>query len=125
MHRARAALPVIAALLRPGESDGLTDAIEERRPRVDSKLAVLAVDAQRDRDRALDARSVRSSRGRGALPGSAIWVPRYARRHDCGCRRGSRGEKKCPAGWFGRARWRIVWHRSLRSNRELIPGGQS
>ena len=54
MHRTCAALPVVTALFRSGESNGLTDAIEERRPRVDSKVAVLAVDAQRDRNRALD-----------------------------------------------------------------------
>jgi len=44
------------SLLRSGEKQRFTDAIEERRTRVDVKLAVLAVDAQRDRDRALDVR---------------------------------------------------------------------
>jgi len=39
---------VIAALLGSGESNGLTDAIEERCPWVNAKLVVLAVDAQRD-----------------------------------------------------------------------------
>jgi len=39
---------VIAALLGSGESNGLTDAIEERCPWVKAKLVVLAVDAQRD-----------------------------------------------------------------------------
>jgi hypothetical protein len=38
-------LPVITTLLRSGESNSLTDAIEERRPRVNTKLVVLAVDA--------------------------------------------------------------------------------
>src|SRR5207237_7785394 len=105
-----AALSVIAALLRPGESDSLTDAIEERRPRIDAECVVLAVDAQRNRDGALDARSFRSFRGRGALHGSAVRVRRCARGHDRGRRRGSRGEKERPTGWFRRARWRIVWH---------------
>ena len=67
MHRARAALPVIAALFRSGEGDGLAEAIEQRRPRIDAKLVVLAVDAQRDRDRALDVRPV-GARGRLARP---------------------------------------------------------
>jgi len=57
MHCTCAALPVVTALLRSGESNGLTNAIEERRTRVDAKLAVLAIDAQRDRDRALDVRA--------------------------------------------------------------------
>ena len=50
MHRTCAALPVVAALLRSGESNGLTEAIQQRRPRIDAKLVVLAVDVQRDRD---------------------------------------------------------------------------
>src|SRR2546423_14595209 len=99
MHRTGAALPVVTALLRSGQSDGLTDAIEERRPRVNTKLAVLAVDAQRDRDRALDVRPVSNFRRGGALPKSAVWVRRSALRHDCGCSRTSCGLKKCPAGW--------------------------
>src|SRR5258705_12013611 len=72
MHRTCAALPVITALLCPGKSNGFTDAIEQRRTRVDAKLAVLAVDAQGDRDRALDVRSVRDLRGRGALTGRVV-----------------------------------------------------
>src|SRR6266850_5913457 len=68
MHVTRAALPVVTTLLRSSESNGLTDAIEERRPRVDAKLAVLAVDAQRDRDRALDVRTFPNFRGQGAPP---------------------------------------------------------
>src|SRR6267143_2399910 len=74
MHRTRAALPVVTALLRSGESNGLTDAIEERRPRVDAKLAVLAVDAQRDRDRAFDVRPARNFCGRGTLPRARLWI---------------------------------------------------
>src|SRR3989454_4908526 len=42
---ARPALPVVAALLRSGEGEGLTDAIEQRRPRVNEKPLVLAVNA--------------------------------------------------------------------------------
>ena len=61
VHGARAALPVVAALLRAGEGDGLAEAIEQRRPRVDAQPLLLAVDAQRDRDRALDARPARAA----------------------------------------------------------------
>src|SRR6266849_4221102 len=74
MHRTCAALPVVTALLCSGENNGLTDAIEERRSRVDAKLEVLAVDAQRDRDRALDVRSIRKFSGRGALPRARLWI---------------------------------------------------
>src|ERR1700694_743713 len=99
MHGTGSALPVITALLRAGQSDGLTDAVEERRPRVDPKLAVLSVDAQRDGDRAFDVRPCRSFRGRGALPGRAVRVLRSAPRNDRS-RRASCRLEKCPAGWF-------------------------
>src|SRR6266550_43651 len=46
VHRAGAALTVIASLFRAGERDGLTNAIEQRRPRVDTKPVLLAVDPQ-------------------------------------------------------------------------------
>jgi hypothetical protein len=58
MHCARAALPVVTALLRSGERNRLTDAIEERCPRVDAKVVILAVDAQRNWDHALDVRRI-------------------------------------------------------------------
>src|ERR1700675_1343055 len=98
MHSTCAALPVVAALLCSSESNGLTEAIQQRRPRIDAKLVVLAVNAQLDWDRALDVRPARTCCGRVAVPGSAVRVRRYARRNDC-CRRStSRGQKKCPAG---------------------------
>ena len=71
VHGARAALPVVAALLRAGEGDGLAEAVEQRRPRVDAEPVLLAVDAQRDRDRALDARRLRDRRGRCGVDGGA------------------------------------------------------
>src|SRR5205823_2020211 len=100
MHRAGAALPVIAALLGSGESNGLTDAIKERRPRVNAKLAVLTVNAQCDRDRAGDIRPVRPCRGRRALPWSVVRMRRRAHRNDRGGCSISRGPKKCPATWI-------------------------
>src|SRR5258705_6576572 len=100
MHRTCAALPVVAALLRSCESNGFTDAIEERRTRVNAKLVVLAVDTQRDRDRALDVRPVRNFRGRGTLLGSAVSVRRSGPRNDCGCCRTCSSWKKCLAGWI-------------------------
>ena len=54
MHRARAALAVIATFLRARESNGLADAIQQRRARINAKMVGLAVDAQRDRDGALN-----------------------------------------------------------------------
>src|SRR3989454_9271510 len=72
MHRTCAALPVVAALLRSGQSNGLTEAIQERCPRVNAKFVVLAVDAQHDRDRALDVRPARTCCGRVGVPGNAV-----------------------------------------------------
>src|SRR5256885_2943572 len=72
MHCTCAALAVVTALLRSGESNGLTEAIQQRRPWVHVKLMVLAVNPQRDRDRALDVRSVRAGRGRDTLLASAV-----------------------------------------------------
>src|SRR5947208_15747556 len=100
MHLAGAALPVIAALLGAGASNGLTDAIQARRPRIDAKLAVLTVNAQRNRDRARDIRPVPTCRGRGALPWSVVRVRRRAHRNDRGGRGISRRPKKCPATWI-------------------------
>ena len=52
MDGACAALAVIASFFRPGERDSFADAIEQRRSRIDAKLAILSVDAQRDWDSA-------------------------------------------------------------------------
>jgi len=67
MHRARAALPVIATLLGAGERDGFTDAIEQRGSRVNAKLVTSAVDAQRDRNGPLDIRRLGCCRRRTSL----------------------------------------------------------
>src|SRR6185437_3993601 len=48
MHRAGAALPVIAALLCPGELEGLAQAIKQGGAWIDLHYATLAVDVQRD-----------------------------------------------------------------------------
>src|SRR5436190_24379272 len=100
MHRTGTALPVITTLLRSGESNGLTDAIEQRCPRVNAKLAVLAVNAQRDRDRPHDVWLVRNCLGRAARLGSTVRLRRSEPRNDCGCRSASRGPKKYPAVWI-------------------------
>jgi hypothetical protein len=93
MHRTGAALPVIATLLRSGEDYGLTDAIEQRRPWVDAEFAILAVDAQGDRDRPLDVWLVHTCLG---------WSVGLRRSgpNDDGCRSSSGGLKKCPAIWI-------------------------
>ena len=62
MDRAGAALAVITTFLRASESNGLTDAIQQRRARVDAKMVILAVDAERDRDGTLDIGRVRDCR---------------------------------------------------------------
>src|SRR5687767_5950465 len=95
MHRACAALPVVTPFFCSGESNGFTDAVEQSRPRIDAKVAVLAVDAQGDRSCALDVGPVGTFRRRGALIGG-VRVRRYALCEECRYRR-SRGTKKCPA----------------------------
>jgi len=74
--------PCHSPSLVPVESNGLTDAIEQRRPRVDAKLAVLAVNAQRD--------------GTAALMFARPQMPRRtAPRYDRSGRGTSRAQKKC------------------------------
>src|SRR5216683_7043372 len=110
VHGARPALPVVAALLRSGEDDDLTEAIEKRRPWVNGKPLLLAVDAQRDRDRALDARPRRDRPGRSALGGGMC---RRSAPGDGHCRsRSAGGREKCPTGQIRPARVWIVSHRS-------------
>ena len=46
MHRARAALAVIAALLGAGQMQVLAQAIEQRRARIEFKRVILAVNFQ-------------------------------------------------------------------------------
>ena len=48
VHRARAALAVIASLLRAGQVQVLTETIEQRRARIDSQIIFLAIHTQRD-----------------------------------------------------------------------------
>src|SRR6185295_15935758 len=62
MHRARAALAVIATFLRPGESDGLTDAIQQSCARINAKTVILAIDPQSNRDAAFNVWLVRDCR---------------------------------------------------------------
>ena len=46
VHRAGAALPVVATLLGPGEVKGLPQAIQQGGARIDPERAALAIDAQ-------------------------------------------------------------------------------
>src|SRR5882672_10740359 len=97
MHRAGAALAVIATFLRARESNGLADAIQQRRARINAKMVVLSVNAQRDRDSAVDAALIRDFPGWAALRASSFRVRRAAD-HDCGCRTTSHGPQKIPPG---------------------------
>jgi hypothetical protein len=56
---------VVTTLLCSGEGDGLADAVEERSTGIDAQLAVLAIDAQGNRNCALDSWLIREFRGRG------------------------------------------------------------
>jgi hypothetical protein len=53
VHRASAALAVIASLLRSGEMEVLAETIEKRGARIDPKIVLLPVDPKRDRNRIL------------------------------------------------------------------------
>src|SRR5437879_3421584 len=97
MHRARAALTVIAAFLRAGEDDGLANAIQQRRARINSKVVVFAVNPQRDGDSSLNMRTVRGYR----VP--FVRVEWSASRNDGGCRTTSHGQEKFPAVRIRRA----------------------
>ena len=53
VHRARAALAVIASLLRTGQMQMLAQAIEQRRARIDPQIVFLAVNTERYRNSVL------------------------------------------------------------------------
>src|SRR6266436_8725208 len=93
MHGAGAALPVITTFLGSSERSCFADAIKQRGPRIDAKLVVLAVNAQRNRDSALD---VWPSTGRigVALNGSVFRQRWYVSRNQACCHTTSRGQKK-------------------------------
>src|SRR2546427_7406072 len=82
MHRAGPALAMITTFLRAGEGNGLTDAIQQRRARIDAKMVVLAVNAQRDRDGALNVGPVRDCRKRATLCGATVRAHRCAPSND-------------------------------------------
>ena len=48
MHRARAALAVVASFLRSGQMQVLAEAIEQRRARIELQIVLLAVHTQTD-----------------------------------------------------------------------------
>src|SRR2546421_4147973 len=104
MHRAGAALTVIAAFLCAGEGDGLANAIQQRRARIDSKVMVFAINPQRDWDGSLKMRMVRYYRVR------FVRVEWSASRNDGGCRTASHSQEKFPAVRVCRACWFQVIH---------------
>ncbi len=53
VYGARTALAVITSLFRAGQMQVLTEAIEQRRARIDAQIVLLAIDTQGDRNRAL------------------------------------------------------------------------
>ena len=91
MHRAGAALTVIAAFFGAGEGDGLANTIQQRRARIDSKVVVFAVNPQRDWDSSLNMRTVGYYRVR------FLRVEWSASRNDGGCRTTSHRQEKFPA----------------------------
>src|SRR6267142_928648 len=115
MHCASAALAVIATFLGPGESKGLTNAIQQGRTRINAKMVVLAVDAQRDWDGTRDVGAVRDCPRLAALCGRAH---RRAPGNDCGCGSTPHSLQKCPACRIRRVRLFVVMHTvSLSKNR--------
>src|ERR1700730_12566248 len=95
MYRACVGVTVVAALFRPGEINRFTEAIEQRRPRVNAKLAVLPVDAKDDRDRSLDVRFRSASRAEVVPLDRDVSVQKRSARR------------------LLRVRLGIVWHRNL------------
>src|SRR5258707_12641947 len=59
VHGTRAALPMVAALSGSCERNRFSEAIKQRCSRIKSELVVLTVDVERDRDRALNGRTIR------------------------------------------------------------------
>ena len=119
MHRASAALAVITTFLGASESNGLADAIQQRRARVNAKMVVFAIDVQRDRDSARDGGSARDCRRRAALCRSAIRANRCATSNDCDSRSTSHRAQKCPAARIGWARLFVVIH-TVSSSEQLM-----
>src|SRR5689334_7608449 len=107
MDRTCAALTVVTPLLRSCERYRLTNTVKECRPWINTKLVILAINAQRDRNSALDVRSW-TSRSRSALSGSAIRKRRHVCRNHACCHTSSRGQKKFATGRIWRTRLRIV-----------------
>src|SRR5258706_8239177 len=107
MHGAGAALPVITTFLGSGERHCFADAIKQRGPRIDAKLVVFAVNAQRNGDSALD---VGPSTGRigVALHGSVFRKRRYISRNQACCHTTTRGQKKIASAGTWRTRLGIV-----------------
>src|SRR5687768_14748869 len=97
MHRAGAALSVVAAFLRSSEVNGLAQAIKQRRARVDAQLMILAVDAQRDGDRAFDVGSIRDWRPRAFLRSRAPDICRRSPGNERSYRASRRPKKRPPA----------------------------
>src|SRR5438270_449111 len=106
MHRAGAALAVVTTFFRAGKRNGLADAIQQGRARVDAKMTVLAVDAQRDRDGALNVGTIRDWRRRATLCGTAVRAHWRASSNNCGGRSASHRAQKCPARWI---RWVVLF----------------
>src|ERR1051326_325628 len=120
MDRTCAALTMVTPLLRSCEHYGLTNTVKQRRSRINTKLMVLAINAQRDRDGALNVPS-RTSRSRGALSGSAIRKRRYVRSNHACCHTTSRGQKKFTASRIWRTRLRIVvGHRASTGEKTFV-----
>src|SRR5437016_3162557 len=107
MHGAGAALSVIATFLGSGERHCFANAIKQSGPRIDAKLVVLAVNAQRNGDSALD---VWPSTGRigVALHGSVFRKCWYVSRNQACCHTTSRGQKKIASAGTWRTRFGIV-----------------
>ncbi len=114
MHGAGAALPMIAALLRPGQVHRLANAIQQSSPRINPQLAILPVDTKRDRNGPFNPRPVRGSHPR---PGCRNHRSTHAPGNGSSRRRPRRRLKKLTPT---RTRWRIVSHRNSVRDKNLI-----
>src|SRR5262249_1362065 len=106
MNCACAALTVVTPLLGSGQNNCLANAVEQRRPRIDAKLVVLAVDAENNWN-AFDAVPfLFTYRCRDALL-SAARVCRYISAYNGGCGRRSSIHEELSASLVSEARLQI------------------
>src|ERR1051325_1155898 len=107
MHRTGATLSVVATFLSSCEGNRLANTVQQRCTRVNAKFVILAINAQRDRNGALDARTD-IDRSRIFFSSSGTCEGRYIRRRETCGHTAPASQKKSATRWIWRTRLRIV-----------------